>query len=288
MVTRPGRPGRRSSAHEEAVARRLELLGAELAGFRPAGRASLDPDASTHTRVRPGREPTADRGLGAGPEPVPPPAAVPAPGRHAARGRLTLGPAQLAVVAILVLAALGAGAWWLLGGQSSEVALPVAPQPAGDLVSLGGTPSASGSSAGTVTVDVAGEVRRPGIAVLDAGARVVDALKAAGGPRGDVDLTGLNLARVLVDGEQILVGIDSPGGVAAGVTGAPAPVTTLVNINTADQVGLESLPDVGPVTAQAILTYRSEHGAFTSVDQLLDVDGIGEATLAQLTPYVTL
>ena len=62
----------------------------------------------------------------------------------------------------------------------------------------------------------------------------------------------------------------------------------LVNINTADQVALESLPDVGPVTAQAILAWRSEHGAFTSVDQLLDVDGIGEATLAKLAPYVTL
>jgi competence protein ComEA len=291
MVTRPGRPGRRSSAHEEAVARRLELLGAELAGFRLDGR-SLDPHVSTHTRVRQVREPTVDPVVdpvvGAVPDPVPPPAAVPAPGRHAARGRLTLGPAQLAVVAILVLAALGAGAWWLLGGRSSEVTVPVAPRSAAGLVSLGATPSASGSGAGTVTVDVAGEVRRPGIAVLDAGARVVDALKAAGGPRGDVDLTALNLARVLVDGEQILVGIDPPAGVAAGVTGTSAPVATLVNINTADQVGLESLPDVGPVTAQAILTYRSEHGAFTSVDQLLDVDGIGEATLAQLTPYVTL
>jgi competence protein ComEA len=288
MVTLPGRPGRRSSAHEEAVERRLELLGAELAGFRPDGRAALDANASTHTRVRPGREPTMDRGLGAGPAVVPPPAAVPAPGRHAARGKLTLGAAQLAVVAVLVLAALGAATWWLLGGGPSEVALPETARPAGDLVSLGGTPSASGSSPGTVTVDVAGEVRRPGIAVLDAGARVVDALKAAGGPRGEVDLTSLNLARVLVDGEQILVGIDPPAGVAAGVTGTSAPVTTMVNINTADQVALESLPDVGPVTAQAILAYRSEHGAFTSVDQLLDVDGIGEATLAQLTPYVTL
>ena len=75
---------------------------------------------------------------------------------------------------------------------------------------------------------------------------------------------------------------------AAGVPGGTSPVATLVNLNTADQVALESLPEVGPVTAQAIMAYRTEHGAFTSVDQLLDVDGIGEATLAQVTPYVTL
>ena len=124
--------------------------------------------------------------------------------------------------------------------------------------------------------------------MLDTGSRVVDALEAAGGARDGVDLTDLNLARVLVDGEQILVGVTPPAGVAATMSGASSPVAALVNINTADQVALESLPDVGPVTAQAILAWRSEHGAFTSVDQLLDVDGIGEATLAKLAPYVTL
>ena len=261
------------------MARRLELLGAELAVVR--GRAAVAPDESTHTRVRPGREPA--------PEVLP--AAVPVPGRHAARGRLTLGAAQLAVVAILVLAALAGTAWWVLGGGRPEVVAPAAPQPAGDLVSVSRGPSPSGSPSGgggSVTVDVAGKVRRPGIAVLDAGSRVVDALEAAGGARDGVDLTGLNLARVLVDGEQILVGLAAPTGVAATVTGGTSPVATLVNLNTADQVALESLPDVGPVTAQSILAWRSEHGAFTAVDQLLDVDGIGEVTLAKLTPYVTL
>ncbi len=261
------------------MARRLELLGAELAVVR--GRAAVASDESTHTRVRPGREPA--------PEVLP--AAVPVPGRHAARGRLTLGAAQLAVVAILVLAALAGTAWWVLGGGSPEVVAPAEPQPAADLVSVSSGPSPSGSPSGgggSVTVDVAGKVRRPGIAVLDAGSRVVDALEAAGGARAGVDLTGLNLARVLVDGEQILVGLAAPSGVAATVTGGTSPVATLVNLNTADQVALESLPDVGPVTAQSILAWRSEHGAFTAVDQLLDVDGIGEVTLAKLTPYVTL
>ena len=261
------------------MARRLELLGAELAVVR--GRAAVASDESTHTRVRPGREPA--------PEVLP--AAVPVPGRHAARGRLTLGAAQLAVVAILVLAALAGTAWWVLGGGSPEVVAPAEPQPAADLVSVSDGPSPSGSPSGgggSVTVDVAGKVRHPGIAVLDAGSRVVDALEAAGGARAGVDLTGLNLARVLVDGEQILVGLAAPSGVAATVTGGTSPVAALVNLNTADQVALESLPDVGPVTAQSILAWRSEHGAFTAVDQLLDVDGIGEVTLAKLTPYVTL
>jgi len=261
------------------VARRLELLGAELAVVR--GRAALAADESTHTRVRPGREPA--------PEVLP--AAVPVPGRHAARGRLTLGAAQLAVVAILVLVALAGAAWWVLGGGAPEVVAPAEPRTVGDLVSVSRKPSPSGSPSGgggSVTVDVAGKVRRPGIAVLDAGSRVVDALEAAGGARDGVDLTGLNLARVLVDGEQILVGLAAPTGVAATVTGGTSPVAALVNLNTADQVALESLPDVGPVTAQSILAWRSEHGAFTAVDQLLDVDGIGEVTLAKLTPYVTL
>ena len=106
----------------------------------------------------------------------------------------------------------------------------------------------------TVTVDVAGKVRRPGVRTLPAGSRVVDALERAGGPRGRVDLTGLNLARVLVDGEQILVGKPAaPGGIAAGVaSNAPPSAGSLVNLNTATGEQLETLPGVGPVTAEKI------------------------------------
>jgi competence protein ComEA len=144
-----------------------------------------------------------------------------------------------------------------------------------------------------VTVDVTGEVRHPGIVVLDAGARVVDALDAAGGARPGVDLSGLNLARLLVDGEQVVVGVPPPPGVAAGAaagaTPSPgAPGAPLVNLNTASQSELEALPEVGPVTAQAILAWRDEHGGFTAVDELLEVDGIGDATLGQVAPYVTV
>jgi competence protein ComEA len=137
---------------------------------------------------------------------------------------------------------------------------------------------------------VAGKVRHPGIAVLDAGARVVDALAAAGGARPGVDLTGLNLARALVDGEQVVVGEPAPSGVAAQAapSGVPSGPVTLVDLNTATADQLDALPEIGPVTAASILAWRDEHGGFSSVDELLEVDGIGEATLGKLAPYVTV
>jgi competence protein ComEA len=120
---------------------------------------------------------------------------------------------------------------------------------------------------------------------------VVDALEAAGGPRPGVDLTGLNLARVLVDGEQVVVGVAAPSGAAADAvppSGGPSGPATLVNLNTATEAELDNLPDVGPVTAASILQWRDQHGGFTSVDELLEVDGIGEVTLGKLAPYVTV
>jgi competence protein ComEA len=143
-----------------------------------------------------------------------------------------------------------------------------------------------------VVVDVAGKVRHPGIATLPVGSRVVDAIEAAGGVRHGVDLTTLNLARVLVDGEQILVGIRAPGGVAASAASAGGTtsggVDLMVNINAATQSELEELPGVGPVTAAAILQWRQDNGPFSAVDELLEVSGIGEATLAEMAPFVTL
>jgi competence protein ComEA len=168
------------------------------------------------------------------------------------------------------------------GSVPSGSASPLVPTP---------TPSAAGgASGGSVTVDVAGKVRHPGVATLPAGSRVVDALRKAGGARSGVDLSALNLARVLVDGEQILVGRGAPGGgIAAGAsTAAPDPSGSLVNLNTATAEQLDTLPGVGPVTAQKILEWRSAHGVFSSVDELLEVDGIGEKTLADLAPHVTL
>ncbi len=171
--------------------------------------------------------------------------------------------------------------------------------PAADLVPAApadpGPPAAPAATAGgTVTVDVAGQVRRPGIVVLDAGARVVDALRRAGGARSRVDLTTLNLARLLVDGEQILVGVGPPQahGRRAADEHAPArrvrarpPWSTSTSPT---RPSLETLPGVGPVTAAAIIAWREEHGSFTAVTELLEVSGIGDATLATLTPLVTV
>ena len=233
------------------------------------------------------------------------------------RGRAGLGSGAVAVVAVLVAIGLAVTCWWVVRSDSSE---PVGRLAAADTSALSGrdetsggpgaslgaavtgapAPGASGTSgeaggagaSGTVTVDVAGKVRRPGIAVLPAGSRVIDALEAVGGARPGVDLIDLNLARVLVDGEQVLVGVQPPPGVAASAAGVPAvPGTStgpLVNLNLADQVELETLPGVGPVTAGAIIAWREEHGGFSAVEELLEVDGIGDATLADLAPLVTV
>jgi competence protein ComEA len=312
---------RPSQEHQEAVSRRLAQLSAELDGVR--GRRLGDPTVPrrevpadefamplTHTRVRRARPaPAAEPTPMMPPDPVAAPLVAP-PGRHAARrpgrsiahalpptlrGRVALGPAQLAFVAGLVALGLAVTCWWVVRGDAHQVAAPAVSRPAGDLatpavpVASASASAEAGAADGKVTVDVTGKVRRPGIAVLDAGARVIDALKAAGGARPGVDLTSLNLARLLVDGEQIVVGMATPTGVAGATTPPPdAPAGPLVNINTADQALLETLPDVGPVTAEAIIAWRTEHGGFTAIDELLEVDGIGDATLATLSPHVTV
>lgn len=295
------RPG--PSPHADAVARRLELLSAELSSAEPA------PDLHTHIRLLP----QPDQPQSQPPEPVPAPDAVPeaplavirAPGRHAARrqapawdsvlpaawrGRVVLGPGPVAVVAVLVALGLAMTTWWVLRGQAEPVdPAPAAPHALATPVPIGANPSASPSGSGELVVDVAGKVRRPGIAVLEPGDRVVDAIRAAGGVRRGVDLSGLNLARLLVDGEQVVVGIPPPPGIAASAAGNPAaPVGALVNINTATATQLEELPGVGPVTAESIIAFRTEHGAFTDVEELLDVSGIGDATLAEIAPHVTI
>ena len=330
------RSRRPSPEHQEAVARRLAQLSAELEAVRPPPtppppappQEEPDPDAdddwwAPHTRIRPLTGPPAR--LPGPPAPLPAPAApgpvpgmVPVPGRHAARrarprpellgaahdlvpatlqGRALLSSAHLGVVALLVAAGLAVTSWWVVRSDPepsgprletvAEVETPlvdlVPPDPAPAPAAAGAVGAAGVEEPGAeVTVDVAGKVRRPGIAVLPAGSRVVDALEAAGGARPGVDLAGLNLARLLVDGEQVLVGV--PGAVAAPAPGASvapppgAPGAALVDLNTADQALLETLPQVGPVTAGAILAWRTEHGAFTAVEELLEVDGIGDAT----------
>jgi competence protein ComEA len=306
----------RRSANEhvaEVARRRLELLSAELAAIRP------DPGAPPTPAVAGGSgEPTSSPARPAG-SPL-----VTERGRHARRpagvatgwvedrlpstlqGRVRFGASQLTVVAVMAAVGLGLLAWWSVRAADPGDLVPArsftdgAPTtPASSLpspstaspVSAGAGAVSSGPSADEVVVDVAGKVRRPGIVSLPAGSRVVDAIDEAGGARRGVSLTGLNLARLLVDGEQVLVGVGAVPGVApeaAASGGVASPGTPMVNLNTADADQLDTLPGVGPVTAAAILQWRAEHGAFSAVEELLEVSGIGDATLADLAPFVTL
>lgn len=121
-----------------------------------------------------------------------------------------------------------------------------------------------------VVVDVAGKVVKPGVYYLDQGSRAIDALNAAGGALPGVSTENINLAHVLTDGEQILVG--SP----------PAASATLIDINTADVNQLDQLPGVGPVLAQRIVSWRQTHGRFRTVEEIKQVPGVGAATFADL------
>jgi competence protein ComEA len=156
-----------------------------------------------------------------------------------------------------------------------------------------GTAVPPAGTTGVVVVDVQGAVRRPGVVELPVGSRVVDALAAAGGTtRHAVTLT-LNLAQVLVDGTQVLVpdrrSTAAPAS-AAGSTAAPtgAAPGTPVDLNTATLEQLDGLPGIGPVLAQRILDWRTEHGRFTSVEELGEVSGIGDKMLSQLRSKVTV
>jgi competence protein ComEA len=168
------------------------------------------------------------------------------------------------LVAIAVIAAVTAG-FVVLRARPHEVAAPP--------VALASTSADSGA---VVVVDVAGKVRHPGIVRLPLGSRVDDAVRAAGGPLPGATYDGLNRARKLTDGEQVLVGVQPAAG--AGTSGAAG--DGLVDLNAADVTALDSLPGIGPVLAQKIVDWRTEHGRFASVDQLREVSGIGESKYA--------
>lgn len=160
----------------------------------------------------------------------------------------------------------------------------------------GGT--AGGMAGGAVVVDVVGQVARPGVVTVPAGARVVDVLAAVGGALPGAEVQRLNLARVVADGEQIFVpkpgetppasipaAPNATGGAASGAGGGSGP-SALVDLNTADAAALDGLPGVGPILAQRILDWRKEHGRFSTVDELGEVTGIGDKLLEQVRPKV--
>jgi len=188
------------------------------------------------------------------------------------------------LVALLAVTLGGAGLWYVRSlPRPVEVAeLPGpgdAPLPA---ASAGPSPEV------VILVDVAGWVRRPGVYEFDEGARVIDAIDAAGGARSGALLESLNLAAPLADGIQILVPREGETVAPPASEGSVAGVAGLINVNTAATTELEELPGVGEVIAQAIVDYRTENGPFASVDQLLDVSGIGDATLENIRELVTV
>lgn len=219
--------------------------------------------------------------------------------------RLGVGsPVLVGFVAVLAVAVVvfGVRVAWARAESRPSVIAPGSGQPtsalhrgaetASGLLTTGATATVRPAGQdGRVVVHVVGQVRRPGVATLTAGSRVAEAIKAAGGALPGADLAAVNLARLVVDGEQIRV--PKPGEVMGQAPGAPGaasgdPAGGLVNLNSADLAALDTLPGVGPVLAQRILSWRAEHGRFSRVDELGEVSGIGDKLLAQLTPKVTV
>lgn len=210
------------------------------------------------------------------------------------------------LLVVALVAVLGAG---LLVWRSRPTAVTVPsvrPDPArsaptrpgtAPLAATGGSLGAAPSPGGDVTVDVAGKVHHPGVVTLPAGSRVADAVAAAGGALPGESTAGVNLARRLTDGEQVLVGDDPPaaaptgatagaGGQSGGASGGAS--GGKVNLNSATEQQLDTLPGVGPVLAQRIVAWRQQHGRFASIDQLREVSGVGERKFAEISAAVTV
>ncbi|HEX6684472.1 MAG TPA: ComEA family DNA-binding protein [Candidatus Limnocylindrales bacterium] len=196
----------------------------------------------------------------------PPPRALP--------GVSAFDPGRRGVKVLAIVAALAIAVVALLMWQSQPREEPVA------VVEASGSARVAPAE---LVVAVSGQVHRPGLVRLPPGSRVADAIQAAGGPLPGVDLTTVNLARKLNDGELIAVGVPAGGGGEA-VPGEPVKV----NLNTASLAQLDTLPGVGPVLAQRIIDFRAKRGGFRSVEELRQVDGIGEETFARLKDLVML
>jgi competence protein ComEA len=232
---------------------------------------------------------------------LPPRPAVPARGRFTERLDTLRRDPRAGVVALLVCALL-AGAFWFrssLHGAATASAATGAPSPASSSATLPKASSASTTSTTSgaeVVVHVAGAVTHPGVVTLPAGTRVVDAIRAAGGARVGADLDRLDLAARLSDGSRIAVplrGQPTPPLDADATTGSSGSTGTAaasgpINLNTASEQELETLPGIGPTLAAAIIAERDRAGGFKTVDDLRRVHGIGDARFAQLQPLVTV
>ncbi|MFF4847363.1 helix-hairpin-helix domain-containing protein [Streptomyces sp. NPDC001194] len=207
------------------------------------------------------------------------------------QARCAVEPRTVAAVGVVLAAAVAFGAQQFWTARPQPVTAPQVVAPATAPGPSRGPAAAGGGEGARIVVDVSGKVRDPGVRRLPAGARVEDALAAAGGVRPGADTSGLNRARVLVDGEQVVVGAPAqpaPGGPGSGTVpgagggGAAGPLS----LGTATVEQLDGLPGVGPVLAQHIVEFRTARGGFRSVEELRQVDGIGERRFADLRKLV--
>lgn len=294
-----GRGWARDGAEIEALVRaRLHSIVAAAsprAGWVPDPVAgSADPEPSGATAV-----------VDADPAPAEPADTHPT-GRHrgeaGGNGRVRWDPGRpgaTALCAVAVIAALmAAGLTWLSRPEPAAVdAVGAAPTPLAFATDGTGGEAGTAAERASVTPDgtaepdhlvvsVIGQVHEPGLVTLASGARVADALTAAGGALPEADLSTVNLARLVVDGEQIAVGV--PGSALPEGADTSDPSGTLINLNTATLAQLDELPGIGPVLAQRIIDFRLANGGFTAVEQLREVSGIGPVVYEDVVALVTV
>ncbi len=202
--------------------------------------------------------------------------------------RWTVAPRHLIVIALVLAAGLTWAGCTVLRSRPEPIPERSTQTPSALTTGTPVTAPTSKPPQTTLVIHVAGKVRRPGLIHTKSGNRVADALEAAGGALPGTDLTTLNLARPLTDGEQILVG--SPNPQPSNSTNQPSTPTKAgpIDLNTATIDQLDDLPGVGPVLAQRILDYRTEHGRFTTIDQLQEVSGVGTKKYEDLKPHVRI
>ena len=200
---------------------------------------------------------------------------------------------QVGVAAVAAVVVAAAVVWYV---RSLPSAVQIQESSGGTRPAAPVASSSPSPASAEVVVDVAGRVRDPGVYTLQQGDRVIDAIRRAGGPLPGADLASINLAALLTDAEQIVVGRAGggrgpPSGTTTGSSGgatSPGSPGAKVNVNTATLDELESLPGIGQVIGQRIVDFRQQHGPFRTVDDLLNVSGIGPATMAELRPLVTV